>query len=214
MIQLANVTKRADARVNGSSFLLKDASINLPVDCFVELTCPLDLRREMFFDLISGVTSPDRGFVIRRGVRFSPLLNRGGGPSLLQNNMSLRENIRFQAAISFIPPRLISDFVVEVCDCADNLDDPIAVLPHPKRRAAEAAMFTVIPYDCYLVDQFNSLPDIIQMQLAYAAKSRGAGVYFGATKTGSRIDFRDANLYFKGGSLELVYAGADEDAEA
>lgn len=205
MIQLANVTKQALGEAGEMAFLLSNASIDLPADHFIEFKCPPETRRELLFDLVSGTISPEKGHVMRNGLRVSPLLNRGGNASLLFNGFTLRENIAFQANISFVKARMIEDFVVSVCDCAPQMGQPLAKLAPRLRRAAEVAIFTVIPYDCYLIDKFNVLPDLVQMQVAYAAKRRGAGLFFGSEKNGNKIDFRDAYLHLSEGALELAY---------
>jgi hypothetical protein len=206
MIRFANVTKRAPIALNdGSPFLLKNASINLPVDWFIELESPLKFRREQFFDLVSGVILPDRGHILRKGIRVSPLLNRPtANASLLFNHFTLRENINFQARLSFIRPSLIADFVETACATTGPMFDQKMSGFAPKLRVSiEAAIFTIIPFDCYLIDQFNTLPELLQMELAYAIKFRRAGLYFSIFDRFKQMNFRRVKLSFESHMLEL-----------
>jgi capsular polysaccharide transport system ATP-binding protein len=203
MIQFANVTKGIPIPPNSSLVLMKDASINLPVNQFIEVTNPVEKLKEQFFDLFSGVASPDKGYILRNGARISPLLSRRGNASLLFSTSTLRENIEFQAQISFIRPRLIMDFVEAVCQIGPHYDEKLSRLTPVVRSAVEVAIFTVIPFDCYLVDHLNNLPDIIQLQLIYAARRRGAGLYFSSAARRRRLDFHHGALSFGNGALSL-----------
>ncbi len=208
MITFLRVSKSIVYREKGRALprpslrVFANCTATIPHSLFASVESDEAEIKTAFLQLVFGTLKPDRGRVFTHGVRCSPVLNLSGhaGP-LLVPQITVRENIGFQSRLSHFSASAALDFVADACDCRNDLDQTVALLKPLLRRAIEASIFSLIPYDCYLVDHFDLLPDFAKIQLYYVAKSRGAGLLFSSSRPGVSKQFRDATISLDDGAL-------------
>jgi capsular polysaccharide transport system ATP-binding protein len=185
--------------------VLKDASIVIPPALAIEIDAADPTERSLILRLIYGSVKPDRGRILKEGTLVSPILNDGGaaGP-LLAPTLTVRENIRFQSSLSHAPYKLLLDFVVAACECEAQLEKPANSLKWPLKRAVEACLFAALPYDFYLVDQLETIPNFAQLQLYAGARGRGAGLIFTTGQSRLAAEVRDLTLLIRDGAASFV----------
>jgi hypothetical protein len=81
---------------------------------------------------------------------------------------------------------------------------PVKLLKWPIKRAIEATIFTALPYDCYLVDQIDTIPAFAQMQLYYAAQQRNAGLLFSSGAIALARQIRDSTIAISAGTVSYM----------
>jgi capsular polysaccharide transport system ATP-binding protein len=206
MIQFIGVSKLLDDRSQGPRLFLREVTAALPTDkvCDIETEGNDAVQKSHFLRLTCGAVKPERGKIHYGHLRVSPLLNAGNIPTLLFNQMTVRQNVMFQARMSHFNTHRLMEFVAESCSLQDKLDKPLATLNWPMRRAVEASIFTAIPYDCYLIDFLETVPDFALLQLYFAAKKRGAGIFFASSKPALGESYRDMSIVLRAGQLHGV----------
>ena len=204
-ILLLDVSKRMPANPAGPAApALSGVTLRVPRNEIISLEGGEALHRTALLRLLGGVLALEKGRVVADGQRVSPILNDGGAAgALLTPALTVRSNIRFQARLSHISPELLTEFVLSSCDCAASIDKTASSLPWPLKRAIEATIFTAIPFDYYLVDQLETIPNFAQMQLYYAAQSRQASLIFATSRPHLAAQFRSLSLVMEGGSLRF-----------
>lgn len=173
-----------------------------------------------FLQLVYGSVKPDRGRLVNEGDRISPVIALGGRSDLLIPTLTVRENIQFQARLSHIDSGLIARQIfpmydlfretlraaghrIELPSAGALLDSPLNSVAFPLRRLIELGIFTTIPYDCYLVDRLELLPEFAQAYLFEIAWHRGAGVFFATSRAPVAARFRDSTIAIVNGQLEF-----------
>ncbi len=220
-IHLVRVSKAVDSKPAGASkpaaasaalwpkpvsrtVALWDVSLTVPCNKVISVEGGGNDHRLMLLRLLHGSSRPDRGAVVSHGVRVSPILNYGCvAGTLLIPGLTVRENIAFQAQLSHMPVKLLTEFVVSASDCAKELDAFARTLNWRFRWAVETALFAAIPYDYYLVDQFDKVPSFVQMQLFYAAQRRNAALIFATNQPNVTAKFREIALVMASGSVSF-----------
>jgi ABC-type polysaccharide/polyol phosphate transport system ATPase subunit len=206
LICFIGVTKIFEDPKHGARLLLRDVTAAIPGDRFCEIESEDNdpVAKTLLLRLASGAVRPDRGRIYRKRLRVSPLINAGNIPTLVFNQMTLRQNISFQAKLANFDAKRLTEFVAESCSLQDKVDKSLAHMDWPTRRAIEATIFTAIPYDCYLIDYVDFVPDFAQMQLYFAAKQRGAGMLFASLRPAVARAYRDMSVVVRGGELHGV----------
>ena len=189
--------------------ILSNVSLTLPQGSIISVEGGNNDHRLLLLKLINGSARPDRGKILSRGVRVSPVLNHGGvAGTLLVPGLTVRENIAFQAQLSHVPTKLILDFVVSASDCKKQLDSLARTLNWRQRWAIETVLFAAIPYDYYLIDRFETVPNFAQVQLYFAAQRRNATLIFATNQPNLTAQFRETALVMESGSVTFRHSGA------
>jgi ABC-type polysaccharide/polyol phosphate transport system ATPase subunit len=190
-----------------SVVVLRDATTALDVRTVAEIAHELPYAKTTFMKLITGSLAPDKGSVITKGVRVSPVINEGGEAApLLMGILSVRENIEFQARLGHVKPGTMTDFVVSVADCGTLLDAQVRRLQPAMRRVIEAVMLLTVPFDLYLVDHAQALPEVVQETVVEVVKQRGAGLLFASARPQVGQRFAEAKILLRDGSLSCEVA--------
>lgn len=185
-----------------SAVVLRNATVAMNVQSVVQVEHELPQVKTTFLKLIAGSLAPDKGAIITKGIRVSPLINEAGEVSpLLVGTLSVRENIKFQSRLGHVKPGTMTDFVVSIARCGSLLDKQVMRLQPPMRRTIEAIMFLTIPFDVYLVDHAQVLPEVVQETAAAIVKQRGAGLLFASARPQVAQRFAGANIVLRDGSL-------------
>ena len=190
-----------------SAVVLRDVTVALDVRTAVEIEHELPLVRTTFMKLITGSLAPDKGSIITKGVRISPVINEAGAVApLLVGVLSVRDNIAFQSRLAHVKPGVMTDFVVSLADCGSLLDAPVGRLQPSMRRTIETVMVLTVPFDVYLIDQAQSLPEAVQETVVAVVKGRGAGLLFASTRPQVGQRFAEAKVLLRDGSLNCEAA--------
>lgn len=156
----------------------------------------------LLLHLIAGSEVPDRGTVTSRGVRFSPIVNAGGVPgSALMPHISALDNIRFFARVHGLDGSALAAVVDAACGFGPRLNASVRHLDGHMRRALEAVLIAALPYDCYIVDRFETLQVELQWLLSKAARRRGSGMIFATGDPAVGRQFAEAGILVENGRV-------------
>lgn len=201
-----------------SAFVLQHCTAAVSTSSIANINAGNDEVRTAFLELLYGSVKLESGMLLRDGVRFSPIINLGGGSGLLIPTLTVRENIHYQARLSHADAKIITDFVVSVCDeyapvlnaAVGKAQVPVggallaggtAKLAFPMRRVLEAAIVMAAPYHCYLADQFELLPDIVRSPMHDLARRRGAGLIFATGNPAVARMFGESTISLRDGKI-------------
>jgi len=174
MIHLVSVAKNFHLHDGGTKLVLLPTTMDLPSDRPIAILGSKQQGKSVFLRLLSGVETPTQGAVMS-DARFSPVIRNG---VLFRRKLSLIENIRFVARIMNFNPDELATAVDEFCRSGDAPARSAHGESDEHRKAAELALFSLLAFDCYLVDEIWLLPEVPRRQLFDAAAERNAGVIF------------------------------------
>jgi capsular polysaccharide transport system ATP-binding protein len=157
MIELRNVTKSYPAKV-GRRYVLRDASIVLPVDKNVALLGPNGAGKSTFLRLISGAEPADSGSIITNCKVSWPL----GVSSGFQSSLTGRQNVAFVCNINGLTneqTRSVVEQVTEFAELGDYFDMPIKTYSSGMRARLGFGLSMSFKFDVYVVDELTSVGD-------------------------------------------------------
>lgn len=99
--------------------------------------------------LIAGTVVPNAGEVVRRTEVSWPV----GGQYFISSLLTVRENIRFCAALLGFPQRELMSYLDELCGFGHRLDERLGNLPGLYKNRMAIALPLSLEFDCFLVDE-------------------------------------------------------------
>jgi capsular polysaccharide transport system ATP-binding protein len=173
LIHLVAVAKSYVVAHSAAKTVLEATTLTVPADRRLAV---LGARREgksTFLRLLAGTETPTAGEVIALGRR-SPVVRFGG---LFDRRLTGRENVRFFARMMDVDADQLAMALDAFCNAngvlAQSLDDP-----GDDSQAAELALLSILPFDCYFLDEIGALETAVRERLLGLAAQRGAGVIF------------------------------------
>ena len=147
--------------------------------------------------MLAGVEPPDQGEVFAP-LQLSPLVNSGG---LFHPQLTGTENIRLFARMFGIDGDRLTVAVDAFCGMGIRLDQPVKIQDASDRKAMEAAVTAVLPFDCYLVDDMQQFESEITKRFFDAASQRQAGVIFSTSNPRFARQFAEFAVVIRDGTL-------------
>jgi capsular polysaccharide transport system ATP-binding protein len=197
MIQLLDVAKSYAKGRGGAKVLFSPTSITMPLDCRIGVLGAKSAGKSTLLQMLAGNVPPDRGCILMPE-EVAPVVSSG---RLLYPQLSGAENAQFIARIYGVDvePLLIA---MEAFRAGDfNLHQPVRLQSMDSRRGLEAAMITVLPFDCYLYDDVGFLePNLLELCFD-AAYQRHATAVFSTADPRLVQRFAEFVLVIKGTSL-------------
>jgi len=160
----------------------------LPADRVMAVLGRQETGRSTLLRLLGGYQRPDAGQAISRA-KFSMILNSSG---YLHAGMTGLENVAIMARMHGMNAWSISKLAVEL-----PFVDPalwhmaIGDLEPRTRRSLEMALATLLPYDCYLIDDAERAETNVLAAVIRMLSQRQAGVIFTAYKPRFARQFAD-----------------------
>jgi ABC-type polysaccharide/polyol phosphate transport system ATPase subunit len=174
MIYLHSVSKTIFAKHNEPRLVLRPTSIALPTDRRVAILGERQLGKTTLLRLLAGFDPPDTGEIIA-DVKLSPI---GNSRSIFHPRLSTTENVRLIARSMGMDAHYVLTAIDALCDMGDQVEKPYTALSGPQRQLLEIALLSVLPFDCYLLDDAFRMPKSLLERYFDAAERRGAGMIF------------------------------------
>jgi capsular polysaccharide transport system ATP-binding protein len=199
LIRLVAVAKSNREPPHGAlRIVLQPTTLTLPVDRRVAVLGKKRSANSSFLRLLAGVTAPTSGKVISRA-RLSPILKSS---ELFHYYFNGLENIRHFARILNLEPDQLLLAINRLSGTANSLGGSIRDEERGRRDEAIMALLTLLPFDCYLIEEIGQYGETMIRRHLDGVAHRGAGLIF--TTTSARwtrqyadcaIVIRDALVY-------------------
>jgi capsular polysaccharide transport system ATP-binding protein len=174
MIRLISAAISFDIPGSKPKVVLYPTTIDLPIDRRVAVIGPKRHGKSAFLRLLCGTDTPAVGQVLSRA-RLSPVIKAG---AIFERRLSIFENIRFFARMFNVDAEQLALMVMSVCGPDSGLAPSRIGETDDQRRAAELALLTILPFDCYLADEIALIPESARQGLFNAAVKQRAGIIF------------------------------------
>jgi capsular polysaccharide transport system ATP-binding protein len=147
----------------------------LPLDRKVGILGRQGSGKSTLLGILAGTEPVDGGRVSSR-VKFSMVLN---GKAFTYAGMNGIENAEMMARIYGMPPKKLVELAMSLpyVPSAAWLE-PFAELEPKQRRSMEILLASLLPYDCYLIDDIERADQNIVGQLVRLTAPRKAGLIF------------------------------------
>ncbi len=87
-------------------------------------------------------------------------------------------NLRFLARMFNVGADNLAGMIATICGPGATIGVSLKEESSEQRRSAELAFLSILPFDCYIVDELSLLPETAMQRLFSAAEQQGAGVIF------------------------------------
>jgi capsular polysaccharide transport system ATP-binding protein len=164
-----------------SEVILRPTTLSLPADRRLAVLGTRRSRNSHFLRLLAGIATPTRGRVLS-AVRLSPIMKSNG---LFHPYLNGLENIRQFARMLNLAPDRLAAAMDEFSGTGGALGGPAKEEDRLRRREAEMALLSLLPFGCYLIDEIAQFSEALARRHLGAVSSRGAGLIF--TTTSSRL---------------------------
>jgi capsular polysaccharide transport system ATP-binding protein len=185
MIHLHSVTKGVHVKGGPPKLMFRPTTIPLPTDRRVAILGGRAQGKTLLLRMLAGLEKPDTGEIIVP-LSLSPIAN---SRLLFHPLFSADEGIRSIARISGIDADWLAAGVNHLIGEKGLLEKPVSALNGLQRQQLEIAALSILPFDCYLMDDAHQVATSLLERYLDAAERRGAGTIF-TTSLG-----RQARLY-------------------
>ena len=193
VIHLVSIAMSFPTHGSNHKVVLLPTTLDLPIDRRVAVIGQKRQGKSVLLRLLSGAETPTIGEVVSRA-RLSPVVRSG---ALFHAHLSTYENIRFLARMFNLDTDLLAKTVMAVCGISGIMGAPLKEEAAEDRRTAELALLSILPFDCYLVDEPSLLPEIARERLFSAAAQQGAGVIFATNQLGLVHTYADCAVVIR-----------------
>lgn len=198
MIHLESVTMTHALGGTAQKTVLKPTTITLPTDRKLVVLGPDLLAKSAFMRLLAGIEAPPQGR-IRLGVRLSPVIKY---LALFHPRLSFLENVDFVANLLNVSLGDLA-LLLEASGYSDlSRSESQQHSEREHRIAAEVALLTLLPFDCYLADEIGHFPEAIRAQLFDSIDKRKVGIIFACAQPRLARQYADCAIVMRDG---LVY---------
>jgi ABC-type polysaccharide/polyol phosphate transport system ATPase subunit len=186
MIHLYSVTKGVHAKGKPPKLMFRPTTIPLPTDRRVAILGGRAQGKTLLLRMLAGLEKPDMGEIIVP-LSLSPIAN---SRLLFHPIFTVDEGIRAIARLSGIDADWLAAGVTHLIgEGAGLLKKPVSVLNGLQRQELEIATLSILPFDCYLMDDAHQVSTALLERYLDAAARRGAGTIF------TTVLGRQARLY-------------------
>jgi ABC-type polysaccharide/polyol phosphate transport system ATPase subunit len=175
--------------------VLQPTTITLPADRRLVVLGKKHSVNSGFLRLLAGVSAPTRGTIISR-VRLSPILRSSG---LFYPHVNGLENIRHYARMLNVGEDRLTLAIDRLSGVAGSLGEQRYEGWRDRGREAMLALFTLLPFDCYLIDEIAQFPEALTQRHLDAVAPRGAGLIFTTTSLWRARRYADCAIVIRDG---------------
>jgi ABC-type polysaccharide/polyol phosphate transport system ATPase subunit len=208
MIYLHSVSKTVFAKHNQPKLVLRPTTIALPTDRRVAILGNRQQGKSTLLRLLAGFDPPDTGEVIA-DLKFSPI---GNSRSIFHPRLSTAENVRLFSRSMGMDVDYVLTAVDALCNMGDEVQKPSAFLSGPQRQLLEIALLSVLPFDCYLLDDAFRMPKSLLERYFDAAERRGAGMIFTTIVPRQVYEYADFAVVIRDNTVQ-AFSHAEEAIE-
>jgi len=211
MIYFRAVAKTYRVHEGRPKLVLQPTTIALPTDRRVAILGGRMAGKTTLLKLLAGFEAPDTGHVIAPpSLRLSPI---GNSRILLHPVFSGVENIQIVARMTGVDPDLLLTAVDRLCGIGRMLEKPLHTQDAQQRQLLEIALLSVLPFDCYLLDNTHSMPGGLLERFLDAAQRRGAGMIFATGQPRQVYRYADYAVVIKDRTI-CAYTQVEEAIES
>jgi ABC-type polysaccharide/polyol phosphate transport system ATPase subunit len=204
LIHLVSLAKVYSTPEHPPKVVLRPMTLALPADRRLAVLGQRRQGKSVFLRLLAGVEAPTQGEVIAPG-RMSPVAR----PNVLFHpRLSIAENIRFFARTLNLHPDQLTVALDAFCGTGGTLTRPTKGIDH-NRTAAEMALLSMLPFDCYCVDDIGHVAEASRERLFDGAARRRAGVIFATNQTRLARRYADCAIVLRDGNVH-PFSSIDE----
>ncbi len=172
----ASRVSKLGGRHGGATVIFDDMTVTLPTNQICAVLGRQGSGRSTFLRLLSGTERADSGAVLSE-VQFSVI---GNASTYFHPSMTGIENIVVAARLYGMDPAMLTELTLGLYDFGALWQSPAGLLPLPRRKAMEMLVASLLPFDCYLVDDVERTdPDVFKLVLQIL-QLRQAGMIFTA----------------------------------
>jgi ABC-type polysaccharide/polyol phosphate transport system ATPase subunit len=197
VIHLVSAAVSYDVPGKGHEIVMLPITLDLPTDRRLAVMGDKRQGKSIFLRILSGAQMPTFGEVISN-VRLSPVIKSG---ALFNSRLSTYENIRFSARMFNLDIDILAKTVSAISGVAAAVGAPHKDESAEDRRTAELALLSILPFDCYLIDEVSVLPEVARHRLFSAAHQQGAGVIFATNSVRLARTYADCAIVIRGKSI-------------
>jgi capsular polysaccharide transport system ATP-binding protein len=197
MIQLLDVSKAYKSGRGEPKVLFNTASIQMPLDCRVAVLGRKRAGKSTLLQMLAGKARPDRGLIITPN-DISPVINSG---RLLYPQLTGAENVQFIARVYGVEFERLLLAMEALQPGLLDFQRLVRLQLMDSRRALEAAMMTVLPFECYLYDDIGQLEPTLLERCFDAAYQRHASVVFSTADPKLALRFAEFVVVIRGPDL-------------
>lgn len=197
MIRLISAAMSYDVPGSRPKVVLYPTTIDLPIDRRVAVIGPKRHGKSVFLRLLAGVETPTVGHVVSRA-RLSPVIKAG---AVFERRLTIFENIRFFARMLNVDAEQLALTIMSVCGPDSGMAKTRDGETDDQRRAAELALLSILPFDCYLADEIALIPESARLGLFKAAERQRAGIIFATNMKHLARDYADCALVIRDKTL-------------
>lgn len=203
LIHLVAVAKIYSPPDHPAKVVLRPTTLALPADRRLAVLGGRRQGKSVFLRLLAGVESPTQGEVIAPG-RMSPVAR----PNVLFHpRLGLSENIRFIARMLNLHPDELTVALDAICEAGGTLCEQDHKGDH--WAAAEIALLSMLPFDCYCVDDIGHMAEKSRERFFHAAAQRGAGIIFATNQPRMARRHADCAIVLRDGNVH-PFSNIDE----
>jgi capsular polysaccharide transport system ATP-binding protein len=197
LIHLLSVEKSFPGQRGGLTVVLRSTTTVVPTDRRIAILAERREGKTVLLRLLGGVEAPDRGEVVT-SLLLSPVVNAG---ALFHPQLTGLENIRFFARMFGLDADRLTLVIDAFCSAGGSLEYTIRSQDANHRKVLELALISIIPYDCYLLDDIGQFGEEAVLQHFAAAARRKAGVIFTTSRPRLVHQFADCAMVLRDGTL-------------
>jgi capsular polysaccharide transport system ATP-binding protein len=174
VITLLSVAKAFTERGQAPNVVLRPTSINLPTDQCVGILAVRRAGKTTLLQMLARNLAPDAGVIFAPSA-MSPVVNSSG---LFHPQLTGMENVQFIARAYGVDSNRLLETADAFWPVELSLEQPIRTQPLAARRSLEAALLTVLHFDCYLYDDVAQFEPEFFERCYDAAMQRQAAIVF------------------------------------
>jgi capsular polysaccharide transport system ATP-binding protein len=174
LIHLVSMAKSYVVPHSAPKIVLQGTTLAVPADRRLAVLGKKQQGKSVFLRLLAGAETPTEGDVIAFGRR-SPVIKFGG---LFHRRLSGLENIRFFARMMDLDENRLMMALDAYCNANGALARSLGDGDEGNREAAELALLSILPFDCYFLDEIGQLETAARERFLGAAAQRCAGIIF------------------------------------
>lgn len=148
MIILDDVTKITGVGAKKKA-VLKRVRATLPSDHRIALLAVEAEDKEVFIDLLAGLTLPTSGRIIRKATISFPVGHQGG----FSSELSVRKNVAHLARVYETDINKVVNFVAEMSGLGKDFNKPHGELSGESKRQLSSILAFCIPFDVYILNE-------------------------------------------------------------
>lgn len=198
MIYLRSATKTYFSEDMPPKLVLRPTTLTLPTDRRVAILGGRSQGKTTLLRLLTGALAPNDGQVIAAPLHFSPIVNPG---QLFHARLSGMENIRLVARMLGVDGERLSRAVVVFCRGEIDLEMPLRLYTGVRRQLLEIGLLSVLPFDCYVLDNAHLLEPALLERCFKTTAGRGAGMIYATSVSRHVYHYADHAVVIRDGTV-------------